>query len=685
MPDPFRKSLGGRMYRTGDLGRMLEDWNMEFMGRKDHQVKIRGFRVELGEIKNTLLQHEIIKEVLVTAEEQVTMQKYLVAYFVSTEDCSNAALKAYLAEHLPEYMIPSYFIRLEAFPLTSNGKVDYKALPKPELTHNTASYMAPETHTEQALAAIWQDVLHLQQVSRIDNFFDLGGHSLAAAKVVSRVAKILQVKISMKEIFLNPGLDTLAKVVEQAAATLFAEIKPIAEQEDYELSHAQKRLWIQEQYAGKNAAYNIPLALKLEGDMDIDLLTRVFYLLLDRHEILRTIFITVAGGPRQKVLAARDYPLAVHFQDISETELARTIAAETRPIFDLAQGPLWQVKLLRRSTKEVILLVNMHHIISDGWSVELLIREAWTYYRGLVAGTAPKPGPLKLQYKDYAAWHNEALSGGKLEAQRSYWYKQLEGPLPVLSFPTDHPRPSVKTYEGTEYIFEIPATLAGKLKAMGTAREASLFMTLLAGVKVLLWQCTRQEDLVIGSIHAGRIHPDLEEQIGFYVNTLALRTRLHPEESFLQLLDQIKETVLGAYEHQAYPFDDLVAALDHHKDKSRSPLFDVYVDMMNVNGLQLEKEAGDGPRIKDLILESNSSKYDLSFRFLDTGGRLRAVLEYNNGLFMEQSMQALGKALIRILEQVVADPEMAISAAGTEEPGSGQDVSWKEKSFDFSF
>ena len=688
--DPFNQELGARMYRTGDLGRMLEDGNMEFMGRKDHQVKIRGFRIELGEIKNVLLQHPEIREAVVIAEEDQSYNKYLLAYLVGNEQLDTGSLKAYLSRHLPDYMVPASFIILEALPLSSNGKIDMKALPRPEqgaLSTGNA-YTAPRNETETALVAIWEEVLGKAPIGVYDHFFETGGHSLNATRIISRIARHMQVKLELRSIFQHPTIAALTAVIQQTASDVQESITAVTIQEHYEVSHAQKRLWLLEQYEAGTAAYHIPRALKIQGQLDTAALERAFESLLQRHESLRTVFVPVQGIPRQKVLdSSAGFKIA--FADLRQEQdkdaLLNSLIMETvsRP-FDLANDLLLRVALFRLDEQEHVFVMNMHHIIADGWSLDVLTKECLAFYHYHADGTPHDLAPLKVQYKDYSAWHNALLKAPEAVQHQQYWKERFAGSVPVLQFPTDHPRPAIKTYHGNELSFELQEALSEKLHKIATRNGASLFMTLLSAVKVLLYRFSEQEDIVVGSIHAGREHGDLEDQIGFYVNTLALRTMLQADDSFLQVLDKVKASTLGAYEHQSYPFDQLVTELGLGRDKSRHPLFDIYVDLLNISAMPVRSSNADGLQLAELNIGAPVSKYDLSFRFFDAGSTITAIIEYNTDLFEPATIHLIQQAFLEIVEQATSRPHERITAALPEngETGSGKAMAG---AFDFNF
>nr|WP_295877516.1 non-ribosomal peptide synthetase [uncultured Chitinophaga sp.] len=662
--DPFRTGVPVRMYKTGDLGKWLPDGNLEFVHRKDFQVKIRGYRVELGEIEYALSCYDGITGVVVVANEEEDGEKSLAAYLVSDHDLSAEDLRSYLAAKLPAYMVPSYLIRLPELPLNDNGKVDRKQLPDPASLGLTtgAAYVAPRNAVEEQLVLIWEEILGKEQVSVKDNFFEVGGHSLRATRLASRIYKQLEVKIPLKELFTTPVLEDQARLVQQARKTAYAAIEPLPVQPCYELSPAQRRLWVLSQFDEGSLAYNMPGLFVFEGAMEEHALQYAFDRLVARHEILRTVFRENKQGElKQWVRSPEESGCRLCFEDLrgeqdgeaKARELAANAAAQ---LIDLGNGPLLQASVYRIANDKWMFSYVMHHIISDGWSMHVLIRELLQCYNYCVNGGTDPLSPLRIHYKDYAAWQLQQLKAEKLQAHKDYWLQQFNGPLPVLDLPTDKPRPAIKTYRGgvVKKIIGSAATL--QLKTIVKEQQATLFMGLLATVKALLYRYTGQTDIIIGSPVAGREHPDLENQIGFYLNTLALRTQFEGGDSFCDLLQQVRTNTLNAYDHQLYPFDDLVDELDLERDMSRSTLFDVMVVLHNtgdptaataLHGLKVSRYN----RADTLI-----SKFDLSFDFVEFGEEIQVTLEYNSDLFHRDTILRMAGHLTQLLEAITEQP-----------------------------
>ncbi|MEI6411934.1 MAG: amino acid adenylation domain-containing protein, partial [Bacteroidota bacterium] len=670
IPHPFK--AGERLYKTGDHARWMPDGNIEFLGRIDHQLKIRGFRIEAGEIEQTLLEHPAVQSCMVVGHA-FEQGKELVAYLVPKSETTlpdATILRSFLGNTLPDYMIPSYFVAMESLPMTSSGKVDRKALPAPEMAQLASGtvYVAPRNAIENQLVEIWQQVLGRDQIGVEDNFFNLGGHSLRAIRVVSLIRQALSVEIRLSEIFASPTIAALAERVIAESKLNFktlASIPRIVESTDYALSNAQRRLWVIDQMsetAEAHAAYNMPATLRLQGDLDIAALERVFELLFERHEILRTHF----REGRQVISPATPYQLPQRdCRGMGAEAIKALIEAHALRAFDLALDSLLQLELLQLEEGEYLLLFNMHHIISDGWSIDVLVREMTTLYEAIKQGVEQPLSvlpALKIQYKDYAAWQNELLESESAETMRAFWLNQLskeDGMLPTLELPSDYARPANKTYNGARLNTIIPAKALEGLNTLCQAHGATLFMGLTALVKSLFYRYTGQEDILIGTPVAGRIHPDLHDQIGFYVNTVVLRDRLKGEDSFETLLNAIKNNTLAAFEHESYPFDRLVEDLDLPRDLSRSAVFDVLLVLQNNEQSEL--------RFGDVALsveeaETGISKFDLLFNFVETGEGLLMGLEYNTDLFKADRIARMADHLQTLIDSVLHDPRSAIGS-----------------------
>ena len=676
-----------RLYRTGDLGRWREDGNLDYLGRMDDQVKIRGYRIELGEIEQALTSHTAVGQGVVIARSiHNTSDKELIAY--TTGETTAEELKVYLKEKLPSYMVPNYYVKLESIPLTSNGKVDRKALPDPEGTGlQQGAYVAPRTEIEMQLVSIWSTVLGVEEstLSIKADFFDLGGHSIKAIRLLGQVHKQLGVKIALKELFTHPTIEQLSKLINASSAQEdYTSIPKTDQQEDYAVSSAQRRLWVLSKFEGANEAYNIPQVVRLEGNIDESAFSSAYNNLLQRHEVLRTVFSEdEQGNPRQRILPITDERFSIHIKDYSnDTESSRSTVAEQGLIteqqredtiqdyvqqeiatgFDLEQGPLVRCSLLKETDSSYVWVLVMHHIVSDGWSMGVLHKEFSEFYNASLEQRSPELEPLSIQYKDYAAWHNAQLNAVDIKIHKEYWLEQFKGELPVLELPSDKSRPKVMTYNGASIYKELDKKVTDQLKAFSQQQGGTLFMALQTALNILLHKYTGQEDIVIGSPIAGREHPDLEVQIGFYINTLALRTQFSKEDTIESLYQKIKQNTLGAYSHQVYPYDELVDDLKLTRDMSRNPLFDVMLV------LQSQEEGADNLEFSNATLQpykTNESgyevaKFDLSFGFEEHNNGMYYSLNYNTDIYNTDQVERMLTHLEQLLHTISAHTQIEI-------------------------
>ncbi|HEX9940150.1 MAG TPA: condensation domain-containing protein, partial [Longimicrobium sp.] len=525
--DPFG---GGRMYRTGDLGRWLPDGTIEFLGRNDFQVKVRGFRIELGEIEARLQEHPRVREAVVLAREDVPGDRRLVAYCVAAEAVDADALRTHLSATMPEYMVPAAYVRLDALPLTPNGKVDRKALPAPEGdAYARRGYEAPVGEAEVALAEIWSELLKVERVGRQDSFFELGGHSLLAVRVISRVRQVLGAEVALADLFERPVLADLARAIENAARTELPPIVPVDRSAPLPLSFAQQRLWFLERLGDLGGTYHVPTRLRLEGELDRPALRRALDAILARHEALRTTFVEVEGEPVQRIAKESRFHLLEH--DLgghpdAAAELRRLSAEEAGAPFDLEHGPLIRGRLIRLAEDDHLLLLTMHHIVSDGWSMGVFTRELGTLYGAFRRGEANPLSPLPIQYADYAAWQRQWVGGEVLREQAGYWKAALAGAPELLDLPTDRPRPARQDHAGGTVRIDLDEALTGGLRSLGLRHGTTLFMTVLAGWAAVLGRRSGQHDVVGGTPTANRGRTEIEGLIGLFVNTLALRVDL---------------------------------------------------------------------------------------------------------------------------------------------------------------
>jgi amino acid adenylation domain-containing protein len=619
-----------KIYKTGDLARWLQDGNIEFLGRMDYQVKIRGFRVELGEIENELMKHEAVKEAVVIDRESESRERYLCAYIVpGHERVDIAELEEYLSQTLPGFMVPSYIIWMKGIPLTPNKKVDRKALPEPGKTASD-TYVPPQTRLEKELVEIWSHVLGIesQHIGIDDNFFSLGGHSLKATILISRINKVLGVNVLLAEMFTLYTIRQLAKHIRNSTKTVHLDIEPVEEKEFYSLSPSQKRLYILQQMDKNNMSYNMPVVLILEGILEKEKFERVFNKLIQRHESFRTSFQMVNGEPVQRVHETVDFKIE-YFSLAYREEKADIIENFIHP-FDLFQSPLLRLGLIKLAHLEHILMFDMHHIITDGTSQGIFTREFLHLYAGQELSL------LNLQYKDYSQWQRSDVQLEALKKQETYWSDRLSGELPVLVLPYDFPRPSVTRFEGNRIGFLLEEEETNALHRVARQEGVSLFMVLLAIFNVLLGKLSGQEDIIIGTPIAARRHVDLDPIIGMFVNTLVMRHFPTGSKTFKVFLREIKASILEAFENQEYPFEELVEKVNVSRDAGRNPLFDVMFALQN-----WERAGGEIPGlvVKPYPFENRTAKFDLNLDAMEMAGQITFSLEYSTALFEESTIQ----------------------------------------------
>jgi amino acid adenylation domain-containing protein len=669
VPHPYSKEKGERLYRTGDMVRYLEDGRLEFMGRVDHQVKVRGYRIELGEIESVLERHGSVREAAVLAREDVPGEKRIVAYVVKHPESlvTVTQLLEYVSNKLPLYMAPSAFVMLEQMPLTPNGKIDRRALPAPEHSRPELdqSYVSPRMPTEEIVAGVWAQVLRVEQVGIDDDFFELGGHSLLATQVISRVRELFNVEIELRVMFAQPTVRALGEVIEERLRVeeglAAPAVLPVARDRDLPLSFAQQRLWFLDQLEPGSSFYHIPAAVRLRGTLDLTALEQTFKEVIRRHESLRTRFGVVNGVPVQVIDEAPEFSLTVlDLSTEAEAEARRVATEESQRPFDLSAGPLLRASVLRLSEQEHVLLCTMHHIISDGWSMGVLIRELTTLYEAYATGQESPLPELGIQYADYAHWQREWLQGEVLDKQINYWKQQMDGAPAVLELPTDYPRPAVQTFNGAHQSLTLPVELTTELKALTQREGVTLFMTLLAAFQTLLWRYSGQEDIVVSTGIANRNRAETEPLIGFFVNTLVLRTNLSGDPTFAELLERVREVTLGAYAHQDVPFELLVEALAPERDARYTPLFQVMLVLQNARVGQAVKLAG--LEVSGAGGESGTAKFDLTLFVEERGEELGLVLEYNTDLFAARTIEQMLESFRRLVEGIVAEPEQSIGS-----------------------
>ncbi|QDL09660.1 non-ribosomal peptide synthetase [Brasilonema octagenarum UFV-E1] len=677
-----------RLYKTGDLARYLSDGNIEYLGRIDNQVKIRGFRIELGEIEAVLSQHSHVQASCAIAREDIPGNKRLVAYIVPQKEqtLTVSELRGFLKEKLPEYMVPSAIVILEALPLTPNGKLDRRALPAPDLhSEITDKYVAPRNPIEEILSLIWAQVLKIEQVGIYDNFFELGGHSLLATQLVSRVRTSLKVELPLRSLFAAPTVAAIAQSIgqlqQQDLELTASPIVPRAQNAELPLSFAQTRLWFLDKLNPSSGFYNIPSALRLVGTLEVATLQQSLQEIIHRHEALRTNFITVDGQPtqiirerltlnREQGIVRTSNPLAfipwtvsiIDWQHLptSEQEVAlQQLAQEQaqRP-FDLTTEALIRATLVVLSETEHALLMCMHHIVFDGWSMGVFVQELAALYNAYSQGQPSPLTSLAVQYADFAIWQRDWLQGDVLQSQLNYWQQQLANAPALLSLPTDRPRPAVQTFAGAYQQFTLSVELTDRLVKLSQEQGCTLFMTLLAAYDTLLYRYTGQADILVGTPIANRDRSEIEGLIGFFVNTLVMRSNLAGNPSFSELLGRVREVALGAYAHQNLPFEMLVEALQPERDLSYTPLFQVMFALQNASTSQVELT---GLTVTPLITEGTTAKFDLTLIMQNTATGLVGFWEYNTDLFDASTIERLTGHFVTLLEGIIANPQQQIS------------------------
>ncbi|HSK79159.1 MAG TPA: amino acid adenylation domain-containing protein [Thermoanaerobaculia bacterium] len=678
IPDPFGAAPGGRLYRTGDLVRRLADGTVHYLGRIDHQVKIRGFRIELGEIEAALTRLPGVREAVVLVREDETGDKRLAAYVVTALEPAPVPedLRTSLRRTLPEAMVPAEVTVLPSLPLNANGKVDRRALAKitPAAVRPVTRFLAPQGPVEEVLAQIWTEVLGgerrgIERIGAQDDFFTLGGHSLLATQVMSRVRDAFGVELPLRAFFEAPTVTALAARIDGERRGEHAQpspILPVPRDRGLPLSFAQQRLWFLDRLAPDNPFYNMYGAVRLTGALDLDALRGAFREIIRRHEALRTTFHPGDGGPVQVIAPppAIDVPL-IDLEgladDVRRHELARLSNDEARRPFNLARGPLVRAALLRIAAQEHTLLVNLHHIISDGWSMGILFHELATLYGAFCQG-APSPLPeLPIQYADFAVWQREWLSGERLAAELDYWRRQLAGIPESLEMPFDHPRPAVESFRGATETFALPVELARALSALTRRRGATQSMTLLAGFTALLGHFAGREDVAVGMAIANRTRREVEGLIGFFVNTLVLRTDLSGAPGFAQLVGRVRETSLASYAHQDLPFERLVEELQPERSLSRNPLIQVMCGYQNFPRAEAEVRGLTLSLPEEGKVAGGTAKFDLSLFLFEDGDHLTGALEYNGEIFEAATMLRLLRCFESLLAAAVADPETPVA------------------------
>jgi amino acid adenylation domain-containing protein len=646
LPDPFKK--GAFIYRTGDMARWLPEGELEFLGRADEQIKIRGYRVEPAEVEHQLLTMEGIVEAAVLVHSMENDHS-LAAYYVSDRSLNEQTIRTYLGSLLPAYMIPEHLILMESMPVNENGKLDRKALPVPG-TATEELLETASTEEEKRMVAIWAGVLKLDsdEISVTKSFMEMGGHSLRIILMLNKVYKEFNVLVPINDVFQHPTVRELIAHIHELENASYSAIKKAAKKKYYSLSAAQKRTYFLYEFDKQSVAYNGGMATWLEGELDTEHLEEVFQKLIQRHEILRTSFHLVDEKPVQQVASSVDFKL--EYAEAGESEVYRNLARFTRP-FNLSEAPLFRVGLVKVRPKKHLLIVDLHHIISDGVSGEILMKEFMSLYKG------ESVAPLKLHYKDFAEWQQSDARQKEINKQEEFWKREFQGDIPVLDLPTDFSRPQIKRYEGETISLELDQSLTRKLHQMAAENKTTMFTLLFSAYSMLLSRLTNQEDIVIGSPVAGRNHPDLEHMLGMFVNTLPLRSQPDPTLSFEEFLARTKSRTLKAFDHQDYPYEGLLDILQLERDTSRNPLFDTFFAYQNFQDTTLEIP---GLTLKPLEASSTISKFDLSLYVYEQGDKLSLSFEYDTHLFREKTITDFIAWFRQLLQSLTENPQVKI-------------------------
>jgi tyrocidine synthetase III len=647
-----------KLYRSGDLAKLLPNGEMEYLGRIDFQVKIRGFRIELGEIESKLHTYEAIEDCLVIVKKDEQEENYLVAYYVADNAVETKTLRTYLSSQLPDYMIPAFFVHYISFPLNQNGKVDRKSLIDPLQEGGSLrkkEILTPRTETEITLTVLWNEVLNKQESSIDDNFFEVGGHSLKANQLIGKIYHAFEIEIRLGDFFDSPTIQELAEIIEKKKGSA-NQIKPIALQEFYPMSYAQKRMWILEQFSTTGNAYTMPIAFLIEGELAYNRFEKAFNRIVERHEILRTSFKIIEGKPVQYIVAPKG-DVKIPIRTIAKNELEQHLQTHASKVFDLSELPLYHLELLKVSEQEHYLFLNMHHIISDAQSLSVLFQELFLLYQN-----ESTLQPLEIQYKDFSVWQNNLIDSVDAQAEKSYWHEKMGGEIERIEFPLDFKRPQERSFSGANYGFDLVSEDATFIHELAQTHQTSVFVVTLSLLKVFVSKMTNAEDIIIGSPVSGRVHPLLENQIGFYVNTLAFRDVLSGKDTLSEVITKVKRTVNDGLRHQAYPFDLLVEELNIPRDVSRNPLFDIMISMDEENE---ELKNTLNSTVNDLSISSVNSpfataKFDLTFGFHKRADSLGVSINYNTDIFAEESIERFATWFQNLIHSLAKNTSLPI-------------------------
>jgi amino acid adenylation domain-containing protein len=656
LENPYKP--GERLYRSGDLARLSPNGEMEYLGRIDHQVKIRGFRIELREIERQLLKMNRVKESVVTAHKDEKGDSYLCAYIKWEDDNEFEVpeLREYLLKDLPDYMVPSYFVQVDHIPLTSNGKVDKKALPDPKASTGK-NYLAPRNEIEKQLVEIWSELFGIdtEKISIDSNFFDLGGHSLKATVLISKIHRTFNVRIPVKEVFSTATIKALAECIMGAVEDKYSSIKPVEEKEYYPMSSAQKRMFISNRLNREKTSDNTPQILLVEGNLDADSVEAVINQLIKRHEVLRTSFQLLDEVPVQRIHKDVDFKVSCPaMADLGKEAEIETVIDNFIRVFDLGKAPLLRVELVQLAPGKQLFMFDSHHIINDGISMAVLVKEYIELFEG-----AELP-ELRLQYKDFSEWQNKQLLSEALRKQEEYWLDVFSGEIPVLDLPTDYPRSSVQSFEGEFLEFVLNSDITKKIRQIVAETQTTFYILFLAVFNILLSKYCGQEDIVIGTSIAGRPHADLEHIMGFFVNTLAIRNYPEREKSVSEFLEEVKQNSLRAFENQDYQFETLINKLGIKRDSSRNPLFDFHFTFQNVDALSFTEK-----KIKDVVFKSyefeeKTTQFDIIVHAFEEDDAISFTLRYCTVLFKKETIEKFVSHFKEVAEIVVENRDVKL-------------------------
>jgi len=668
LKDPFNNKAEARIYKTGDEVRFLSNGNIEYRKRLDTQVKVRGFRIELGEIETALSRHQAIQQNAVIIRDDSKGEKELVAYIVTKAGVSITAneIRDQLKNNLPEYMVPSRFVLLDELPMTPNGKVDRKAMPDPSLCTiaEEDDFVEPVSELEWKLSELWADLLERDRVGINSNFFDLGGHSLLVTRMWASLKKEMQIPLTLRDVFDAPTISELAQIIENHLGEdeAVVSIPKYTSKDAASTSLAQQRFWFVDQLTSNVALYNLCSAFRLSGDLNVELLQRSLNGIIARQGSMRTALRWEKDKPVQHVEPVLEYELPVidlsqYEESVREEMLHEIFEEQTQQPFDISIAPLFKAILIKIDEYEHVFYFMPHHVIWDGWSFDIFLEELAEHYSAFKENHEPDLSDIAIQYTDFSEWHNKWVDSDALKNQYEYWYQKLNGELPVLELPFDHPRPAELSFNGAQLGFSIPENIIASLNQIGQEHNATLNMVLLAAYKVLLYRMSGMEDLIVGSPIQGRTMRETQDLIGVFVNTLVLRTRLKHEYSFIDALSQVRETCLSAYDHQDVPFERLVNELVKENTLAHTPLFQVMYVFQEISNRGSEMA---DIEIQQVEVFNRVSMTDLLLGVKVAGNKLTGSIDYSTDLFDAETIEAFLEHYITLLESIVTNPEIRI-------------------------